>query len=158
MRYFDVVTEAVEGARGEVLKFIGDAVMAIFQPDDGDDRGAAERALAAALNTQTALAARNTERRASGEPEIEFGVALHFGEVLYGNVGGENRLDFTVIGPAVNLASRIEGLTRDLERPILVSSEFAELHRGSFEPLGRFVLKGIAEDREVMAPVEAERT
>ena len=150
--YFDVVTAAIEAEGGEVLKFIGDAVMAIFQPDGGDNRTAAGRALEAALATQSELSARNEARRAQGASEIEFGVALHFGDVLYGNVGGENRLDFTVIGPAVNLASRIEGLTRDLNRPILVSADFAATHRGTFESLGKFNLKGIAQAREVLAP------
>ncbi len=150
--YFEVVTEAVEAENGEVLKFIGDAVMAIFQPDDAGDRAAAERALAAAHRTQREMADRNDARSRRGAPEIGFGIALHFGDVLYGNVGGKNRLDFTVIGPAVNLASRIESLTRELSRPVLVSADFASVHGGKFESLGRFGLKGIAEDREVLAP------
>ncbi len=93
------------------------------------------------------LGVRNDARREAGGPEIGFGIALHFGDVLYGNVGGESRLDFTATGPAVNLASRIEGLTRELEGPVLVSAEFAAAHGGTFEPLGQSALKGIAEEK-----------
>ncbi|MCP4327493.1 MAG: adenylate/guanylate cyclase domain-containing protein [Alphaproteobacteria bacterium] len=148
--YFDIVTAAIETEGGEVLKFIGDAVMAIFQPD-GDDSEAAHRALAAARSAAAALADRNVVRKAEARPLIGFGIALHVGDVLYGNVGGESRLDFTVIGPAVNLASRIEGLTRELDRTVLVSAQFAALHGGEFEPLGEFAFKGIAEKRAVYA-------
>lgn len=85
-------------------------------------------------------------------PVIECGTALHIGDVLYGNVGGANRLDFTVIGKAVNLASRIEGLTRELARPVLVSQAFVDAHGGDFDDLGTFALKGIAERQTVLAP------
>ncbi len=141
--YFDVVTRAIEAQGGEVLKFIGDAVLAIFQPGEGGDCGACRSALCAAQDAVAEFTAVNASRRDEGFVEIECGIALHFGDVLYGNVGGENRLDFTVIGPAVNLASRIESLTRDLDQPVLVSERFAALHAGSFEDLGSFALKGI---------------
>lgn len=155
--YFDVVTSAVEDREGEVLKFIGDAVLAIFIPaeDDGEadhEGDAVSRALDAAQNCVVDMALRNEERLAAQKQAIGLGVALHFGDVHFGNVGGEKRLDFTVIGAAVNLASRIEGLTRELKRPILVSSEFAALHDGSFEPLGEFAFKGVGEKRAVYAP------
>ncbi len=151
--YFDVMTTAIEGEDGEILKFIGDAVLAIFVPgESGPDGAAARRALAAAHAAEAAMAERNRARGADGKAEIGYGIALHFGDVLYGNVGGQNRLDFTVIGPAVNLASRIEALTRDLDRTLLVSGEFAELHGGAFEALGDFSLKGIDGPRSVFAP------
>ncbi len=150
--YFDAVTQAIESEGGEILKFIGDAVLAIFQPGDGDDAAAAARALAAANDALARIQAANAERIAAGAPAIECGIALHVGDVLYGNVGGANRLDFTVIGRAVNLASRIESLTRELERPVLVSDAFAAAHGGDFEDLGSFALKGIAEERRVYAP------
>lgn len=151
--YFDVVTKAIEDQRGEVLKFIGDAVLAIFTPaDDGDEAEAVTRALAAARQCSVNITERNRDRKAARKQAIGLGVALHFGDVHYGNVGGVTRLDFTVIGSAVNLASRIEGLTRELERPILVSSEFAALHPDSFEALGEFAFKGISEKRSVYAP------
>jgi adenylate cyclase len=154
--YFDIVTTAIEAEDGEVLKFIGDAVMAIFQPRDGDEGGAARRALAAALAARTALDERSAARTAGGGAPIRFGIALHVGDVLYGNVGGSNRLDFTVIGPAVNLTSRIEGLTRALDHPILVSAAFAAIHGGAFAPLGEFQFKGISEKRAVYAPAAPE--
>ncbi|MGI9413708.1 MAG: adenylate/guanylate cyclase domain-containing protein [Hyphomicrobiales bacterium] len=87
-----------------------------------------------------------------GKPGIGYGIALHIGDVLYGNVGGETRLDFTVIGPAVNLASRIEALARGVDRPILVSDAFANTHGGAFEDVGTFGLKGIANEQKVYAP------
>lgn len=77
---------------------------------------------------------------------------LHIGDVLYGNVGGANRLDVTVIGPAVNSASRIEGLTREVSRPILVSEAFAAVHGGVFEEVGAFAFRGIEAQQNVYAP------
>ncbi|HUT48554.1 MAG TPA: adenylate/guanylate cyclase domain-containing protein [Alphaproteobacteria bacterium] len=154
--YFDAVAQAIEGEGGEILKFIGDAVMAIFVPrdEDGDDNeaDAARHALAAARAAQTALVALNAARASAGKEKIDCGIALHFGDLLYGNVGGANRLDFTVIGPAVNLASRIEGLTRGLDEGVLASATFAATHGGNFHLLGEFELKGIAEKRAVYAP------
>ena len=150
--YFDAVTQAIEAEGGEILKFIGDAVLAIFQHGDGDEAGAAARALAAAGTALASLDLANAERASAGPPAIECGIALHIGDVLYGNVGGANRLDFTVIGKAVNLASRIEGLTRELARPVLVSQAFADAHGGDFDDLGTFALKGIADRQTVLAP------
>ncbi len=150
--YFDATTTAIEEHGGEILKFIGDAVLAIFQPGAKGEAEAARSALAAAHQAVEALAAANAERLSREEPRIDCGIALHVGEVTYGNVGGRNRLDFTVIGPAVNLASRIEALTRDLKRPVLVSAEFAALEPASFAELGQFELKGIANPQSVYAP------
>ena len=152
--YFDVVTTAIEQQGGEILKFIGDAVLAVFLPDDCDEDEACQRALAAVVASRAALSERNAKRQDRRERGFDFSVALHFGDVYYGNVGAQNRLDFTVIGPAVNLASRIEGLCKDLQRPCLVSAEFAALHGGSFEALGEFSFKGISEARSVYAPRE----
>jgi adenylate cyclase len=154
--YFDAVARAIEGEGGEILKFIGDAVMAIFMPrapdNDDSETEAARRALAAARGALADLATLSVARAAAGKPKIECGIALHFGDVLYGNVGSANRLDFTVIGPAVNLASRIEGLTRQIDERVLASAAFAAIHGGHFEMVGEFDLKGIAEKRAVYAP------
>lgn len=150
--YFDVITPAIEAEGGEILKFIGDAVLAIFLPEGEDEAAAAARALRASAEATASLTAANAARAEAGEPQIGTGIALHFGDVVYGNVGGKARLDFTVIGPAVNLASRIEGLTREVDRPVLVSAEFAALHGGDFEPLGEFAFKGIGGKRAVYAP------
>ncbi|MDH3232159.1 MAG: adenylate/guanylate cyclase domain-containing protein [Alphaproteobacteria bacterium] len=152
--YFDAVAQAIEGEDGEILKFIGDAVMAIFPPNDGDEAEAAQRARRAARAAQTAIAELNAERSKAKRPQVRYGIALHFGDLLYGNVGGGNRLDFTVIGPAVNLASRIEGLTRAHGDGILVSSEFAAIHGPGFKLIGEFELKGIAEKHAVYAPAD----
>ena len=150
--YFDAVTQAIEGEGGEILKFIGDAVMAIFLPKGEDETEAAQRAFKAARAAQAAIAELNAERSKAKRPQVKYGIALHFGDLLYGNVGGGNRLDFTVIGPAVNLASRIEGLTRSHGDGLLVSAEFAATHGPGFELVGEFDLKGISEKRAVYAP------
>jgi adenylate cyclase len=151
--YFDVMTEAIEAEGGEILKFVGDAILAIFQQSEGEDEAeASRRALRAACVAQASAVIRNKSREDTDKPVFGYGIALHFGDLIYGNVGGQNRLDFTVIGPAVNLASRIESLTRELEKPILLSAEFVALHGGSFEDLGRFKFKGVSEERTVYAP------
>jgi adenylate cyclase len=129
--------EAVHAEGGEVLKFIG--MLAIFPLEGG--AAIADRCRAA-VAAQQAFAARR--------PDLAFGIALHVGEVSYGNIGGKGRLDFTAIGPAVNLAARLEGLTGKLGRPIVVSEELAQ--HASVEPLGSFELKGIREPVRVFAP------
>ncbi len=154
--YFDATTSAIEAHGGEILKFIGDAVLAIFQPGAEGETAAAQSAIGAAREAVSRLAETNAQRQARGEPAIDCGIALHVGEVTYGNVGGHNRLDFTVIGPAVNLASRIEALTRDLQRPVLVSADFAALAPEAFIELGNFELKGIGGAQPVYAPSEAD--
>ena len=152
--YFGLMTAAVEAADGEVLKFIGDAVLAIFSPGpDEDDGQAAHRALSAAHAAVAMAKTRNEARAEAGNTEIGFGIGLHFGEVLYGNVGGETRLDFTVMGPAVNVASRLEGLTRDLGRSILLSEDFSRIHGGDFRSLGAFELKGVSQAQSIYVPL-----
>ncbi len=124
-QYFDSVLGPISEQGGEVLKFIGDAVLAIFPVTDTmDDRSVqAQKALAAA---QSAVANRN-----NNGVDVDFGIALHIGDVTYGNVGSSNRLDFTVIGPAVNLASRIEGLCKSTGNRILLSQDFKTALEGS---------------------------
>lgn len=141
--YFGVMTEAIGRHGGEVLKFIGDGLLAIFPLQEEEGSAVFERALVAAQEAEAGIGARNEERSQAGKPLIRFGLALHVGEVLYGNIGGEGRLDFTVIGPAVNLAARIESLCKELDRQILVSGDFAALCNTALEPLGRFQPKGI---------------
>ena len=136
---------------GEILKFIGDAVLAIFPLAD---EAACANALDAAIQAQESLHALDRDQSATGASPLAVGIALHVGEVMYGNIGSASRLDFTVIGPAVNLASRIEGLCRDLGADILLSAAFAErLDDGApLESLGRHRLKGIDKPVEVFAP------
>ena len=136
----------------EVIKFIGDAMLAIFALVDGADRAEiAARSLAAAA-ARTALAAVYEARAASGAPEIRCGIALHVGDVHYGNIGGERRLDFTVIGPAVNLASRVECLCGQLGKDLLLSADFVAESGIQCTPLGSFALKGIAAEQTVYVP------
>jgi adenylate cyclase len=153
--YFEEVVAAVVGEGGEALKFMGDGMLAIFELNADEapsDRCAA--ALRAARIAFEKIVARNLERTAAGEPEIRFGLALHLGAVTYGNIGAPNRLDFTVIGPAVNHAARLEKLASELGRHVVTSASFAAAAHGSFESLGRHYLRGVTEPQEVFAPMD----
>ena len=149
--YFDAVTAPIAERDGEILKFIGDAVLAIFPLRH---EGACQSAFEAALAAKAALAEANTLREERGEAALATGMALHVGEVMYGNIGSAERLDFTVIGPAVNLASRIESLCPELGVDLLMSSAFKERldPEIAFESQGRHHLKGIAQEVEVFSP------
>lgn len=140
--YFEIQTFAIETYSGEVLKFIGDAVLAIF-PHENSVGDAVARAEAAAFQ---ALADSGTQE------DFSFGIGLHPGSVFYGNVGGGNRLDFTVIGPSVNLASRIEGLCSLLDCPLLASADFIEQSALKWVSQGQHRLKGVASGTEVFSP------
>ncbi|QSQ21339.1 adenylate/guanylate cyclase domain-containing protein [Pyxidicoccus parkwayensis] len=143
--YFETMVSAFHSHGAEVLKFIGDAVLAIFRIDA--DSPVEERCEAAARTVRAALAASsrdNAERRRKGLPTYEFGAALHVGDVMYGNIGASDRLDFTVIGPAVNLADRIGGLCAALNEPVLLSEAFASHFRGGTRDLGEHRLKGVS--------------
>jgi adenylate cyclase len=150
--YFGVMTEAVSRHGGEVLKFIGDAMLAIFTLDGSPDGSAPGRALRAAHDARALAAARNRERTQANLPEIRYGIALHVGEVLYGNIGGADRLDFTVIGRAVNLVTRIESLSKSTGRDILLSADFADICGEPVKLIGTFPLKGIDGDQQVYTP------
>jgi adenylate cyclase len=148
--YFDAIVTPVEARKGETLKFIGDGVLAIFPAADDDDFSESSmQALDAALEGLERLATINRARRAADRSEVRIGIGLHLGEVIFGNVGAADRLDFTVIGPAVNLASRIEGLTKRLLRPILVSSAFARICPRPLVSLGFHPVRGLFEPEEV---------
>ncbi|WP_420414250.1 adenylate/guanylate cyclase domain-containing protein [Roseibium sp.] len=138
-RYFEVIAEAVESHGGEILKFLGDGVLAVFptQGGDADDCAVCSNALAAA---KAALL-----RADEIDPplELKFGIGLHFGDVLYGNIGSATRIDFTVLGSAVNIAARLEGLCRQLDRQVLFTNEVAERLPYSVEALGLVDLKGV---------------
>jgi adenylate cyclase len=141
-QYFDCVIPPVRQHGGEVVEIMGDGVLAMFQDGaDGTAAEACESALAAATDGLAALEERN--RRHPATP-LRAGVALHYGAVSYGNIGSDNRLDFTVIGPDVNLTSRIERLCRELDRQLITSEVFADtLHRPMWE-IGHFELRGFA--------------
>ena len=148
--YFDAIVTPVAARKGETLKFMGDGVLAIFPAADDDDFSSASvQALEAALEGLERLGIVNKKRRAVDRTEVRIGIGLHLGEVIFGNVGAADRLDFTVIGPAVNLASHIEGLTKRLLRPILVSSAFAQICPRPLVSLGFHPVRGLFEPEEV---------
>ncbi len=148
--YFDAIVRPIQENKGEILKFMGDGILAIFPADDDEDFAPSSlRALDAATQGLERLGAINQERRKSEGSEVRTGIGLHLGEVIYGNVGSADRLDFTVIGPAVNLASRIEGLTKRLLRPLLTSSAFAEICPRPLVSLGFHPVRGLYNPEEV---------
>lgn len=154
--YFECTAGAVLDHGGEVLRFIGDAVLAIFQVDGpGGNARAARMALAAAHDAERRLERLNRSRAESGQPPIDFGLALHVGSMLYGNVGVPERIDFTVIGPAVNEVARLESLTKSLNRRIVASSAFSQLLPLKWESLGETALRGVRANRRVYAPPAA---
>jgi adenylate cyclase len=143
-RYFDCQVPVILEHGAEVLKFMGDGLLAIFAIT-GDETEVCKRALAAAHRAQSNIA----ELSRSAMPGLRFGLALHIGDVLYGNIGSGSRLDFTCIGPAVNIAARIEKLTGQVGREILASGEFARHCRGEFTALGEFALPGFSATQQV---------
>jgi adenylate cyclase len=156
---FDCQVPAIDKHGGEVLKFMGDGLLAIF-PIEGSKKTTEEiaaEAFAAADESFAALVALNKERTARADEAIKFGLALHIGEVAYGNIGGANRLDFTCIGPAVNLAARLEGLTGRLGKPVVVSGELAALAKRELVRVGAFELKGVPGVAEVFGAPEGDR-
>lgn len=152
--YAEVQVEAIEALGGHVLKFIGDGILAFFQDDD--PALACRRALDAAIATRHRIDALNEARAAAGLPVTRPHVALHVGELLYGNLGSARRLDFTVLGSAVNEASRIESLCGSLDQAIIVSQAFAEAGgdaaRNRLVSLGRYAMKGVGRPQELFTP------
>ncbi|HYC03438.1 MAG TPA: adenylate/guanylate cyclase domain-containing protein [Azospirillaceae bacterium] len=147
--YFEIMGGAVQANGGEILKFVGDALLAIFPLGETGERDAACHALKAALDAVAGMKRLNAQRAAWGQPILKAGIALHLGDVMYGNIGAPDRLDFTVIGPAVNLVSRIEGLCKRLDREVLASSAFAAQCGGDMVSLGFQPVKGMAQPVEV---------
>jgi adenylate cyclase len=152
-QYFGPMCDAVETNGGEVLKFIGDAMLAIF-PVGANAASACQHAIGAARTAQEALAKENRLRAAAGLAQIKYGVALHVGDVMYGNIGSDTRLDFSVIGPAVNLTARIESMCKDLDRSLLLSAEFVRASGIEAHLLGEFVLKGVGATQHIYASTE----
>ena len=152
--YFEIMGGAVQARDGEILKFIGDAMLAIFPLPDGEEGDAYVRAkvndaLDAAADAIKAMELRNRELQAWGLPVLKAGIALHVGDVMYGNIGAPDRLDFTVIGPAVNLVSRIQGLSSELMRPVLTSEAFAAQCAERLVSEGLHPVKGLKEPIQV---------
>jgi adenylate cyclase len=138
-----------------VLKFIGDGVLAIFPIGERPASVACDAALSAVRAALAGMAHLNEARGRQGLPSLDFGLALHLGEMLWGNVGTADRLDFTAIGPAVNLVSRLEGLCRPLGRTVLVTGAVAAETTTPLVPLGEHTLRGIAAPCAVFTLPEA---
>jgi len=154
-RYYDCQVPAIRAQGGEVLKFMGDGLLAIFPTasEGSDPRPICRRAFDAARRAEAEVAAGDWGglEQPGG---VRFGVALHFGDVLYGNIGSSDRLDFTCIGPAINLAARIEKLSGEIGRTILASEDFARHYVDApgdarLQPLGTFAFKGLAVEQTV---------
>jgi adenylate cyclase len=150
---FETLTAPLRRRGGQVLKFLGDGMLATVPIGAAGPRQSCSEALDAAVEAMHAIDRLNRERRRTGKPAAAVDLALHIGEVFYGNVGAADRLDFTVIGPAVNEAARIEALCEPLAARVLVSAEFAAAAAdpGRLRPLGRHPLRGVREDREIFA-------
>jgi adenylate cyclase len=148
--YLQLVGDALGAHGGEILKFIGDGVMGYFPAEDAlflpMVTGAA---LSAARRLMSDIEAANEARAAGGRDPVRFGIGLHVGEVTFGNVGTEDRLDFTVIGPAVNRAARLESLTKELKVPVLASADFKEVCVQPLVSMGFHHLRGIVDPVEV---------
>ncbi len=149
-RYFDCQVPAIRSQGGEILKFMGDGLLAVFPiaEQDGDVQQVCGRVLEAARQSRASVDAMVYPIGEAIE-RFRFGVALHVGKILYGNIGGGNRLDFTCIGPAVNLAARLEKLAGRLHRTIVVSAEFAGNCAGGWADLGEFPIAGFAKVERV---------
>ena len=148
--YADAIVSAIQQFGGDVLKLIGDGTLAIFTA--GDRAAACRAALEAAAQARRALAVVNHRRAAAGLPTTEMYLGLHVGEVFYGNIGSRERLDFTVVGPAVNEVSRIANMCRAVDQPMLVSAPFAAAigePNGLLVSVGRYALRGVARPQEL---------
>lgn len=151
--YFAALVGPIYAEGGEILKYIGDAILAIFPTGRlGGAAPACQAALAAVRQAQDRLDEINAQRAPSGLDELHHGVGLHYGEARYGNVGSQERLDFTLIGREVNVASRIEGLTSRLDRSPLCSQAFADAAEVAMEPIGLFALKGVRGEVMILSP------
>ena len=147
--YSDVIVSAIHEHGGDVLKLIGDGTLAIFTAESRTH--ACNAALAAAISARKDVAELKKRRSAEGKPVTDMYLGLHVGKVFYGNVGSRERLDFTVLGPAVNEASRIAAMCRSVDQPVLMSAAFANV--GDIKrwliSVGRYALRGVAHPQEL---------
>lgn len=149
--WFDLAVDAVEAHGGEVLKFMGDGMLAIFPADMMNPREACGHALAAAATLDDAVRGWNAACPAGQEP-IEYGLSLHLGHVAFGNIGGKRRLDFTVVGPAVNLASRLLDVAKGLDSHFVVSTAFAGCSGRPMRSVGVHPVRGLEQPEEIFVP------
>ena len=151
---FEILSASLRERGGQVLKFIGDGMLATFPFEEADRADTCRRALDAAIQAMRNIETLNATRASAGAPLASVDLALHLGHVLYGNVGAIDRLDFTVIGPAINEAARIEALCAPLDRAVLVSAEFVagmKAPDSRLTSLGRHALRGVKEQKEIFA-------
>jgi adenylate cyclase len=155
--YFDCQVPAIRAQGGEILKFMGDGLLAVFPipEEDGGTQQVCARVLEAARESRVHVAEMQY-RIGEAVEQFRFGVALHVGKILYGNIGGGNRLDFTCIGPAVNLAARLEKLAGRLHRTIVASAEFADACAGDWDHLGEFPIAGFSKAERVYGMKDEE--
>ena len=148
--YFDAMSEPVARHGGEILKFIGDGMLAIFPISEPS---ACENLLNAVSEARVAMIALSEKNEEAGRDPLNFGIGVHVGDVMYGNIGSRTRLDFTVIGPAVNMASRLEALTKQLGKTVLLSRAFADLVEGDveLERVGEHPVRGFSDPIEIFA-------
>ena len=161
--FFDCTAGPVLDHGGEILRFIGDAALAIF-PIGGTSKsleeacspteGACERALTAARDARSRIDALNERRKNRGEEPLNFGLGLHVGEVMYGNIGLQQRLEFTVIGSAANEAARLEALCKELDQSILISWEFPRCFPDQMSSLGLHRFRGVSMPKEIFCLLE----
>jgi adenylate cyclase len=147
--YADAIVSAIHENNGDVLKLMGDGVLAIFTAEDRER--ACNAALTAAIAARKGIASLKERRMGNGLPVTDMYLGLHVGEVFYGNVGSRERLDFTVIGPAVNEVSRIAAMCRSVDQPVLTSPAFANVGdiRKRLVSVGRYALRGVATAQEL---------
>ena len=151
---FEALAAALRSRGGEILKFLGDGMLATLAFDERDRAATCQAALDAAEEAAAAIATLNASRSTSRLPAVTVDLALHVGDLLYGNVGAADRLDFTVIGPAVNEVVRIEALCEPLHQTVLTSAEFAAAANGGdnrLTSLGNYTLRGVRETKEIFA-------
>ena len=148
-QHLECIGDAVTERGGEVLKFLGDGLLAVFAAARGGADHACAEAVSAALDARSRNAALNARRAAEGGPALDLTIALHFGDVVYGNIGTARRLDFTVIGPAVNEVSRMEALGKALGHELLLSESIARRCGRPVRSLGPHALRGVAGMREM---------
>ena len=148
--YFDAMSEPIARHGGEILKFIGDGLLAIFPLSEPK---ACANLLHAVSEARQAMAALNEKNGETGRAPLNYGIGVHVGDVMYGNIGSRTRLDFTVIGPAVNMASRLETLTKQLGKPVLLSGAFADFVKSDFdlESVGEHAVRGFSDPVELFA-------
>lgn len=152
--YFECTAGAVMDAGGEVLRFIGDAVLAIFPIRKGKltEKQACQKAMRAMREAERRVRRLNIERATKDQPLVEYGLGLHIGNVMYGNIGVPERLEFSVVGPAANEAARLESLTKEIGHNVVVSDQFARNITGGWISLGQKNLKGVGGPMKLFSP------